>query len=66
MNKNIKKNQRNITIMKTEEQIKDELAKYKDRLKEMMDQPYDPKQPQLTNIFIVHSYVDALKWVLSE
>lgn len=50
--------------MKTEDQIRIELAEYQVKLKEMIDRPYDPKQPQLTNQFIVLAYIDALKWVL--
>lgn len=50
--------------MKTEEQIKDEIAQYKETLQNMVDEPYDPRQPQLTNLMCICSSIDALKWVL--
>jgi len=50
--------------MKTEEQIKDRLAQEKEILDAMIAEPYNPKQPQLTNTFCILSYIDALKWVL--
>jgi hypothetical protein len=52
--------------MKSELETREELEQYQTRLKEMIDEPYNPGQPQLTNIFCVASYIDALKWVLSD
>ena len=50
--------------MKTEEQISDELAQYKERIHDMLNEKYNPQQPQLTNLMCLCSYIDALKWVL--
>jgi len=52
--------------MKSKEQILDELAQYKETLSNMVNEKYNPNQPQLTNLMCVCSSIDALKWVLSE
>ena len=50
--------------MKSEIEIRDLLAKQQERLQEMINEPYEPNQAQLTNQFCVLSFIDALKWVL--
>lgn len=51
--------------MKSEIEIVDRIAQLKERLQEMIDEPYNPHQPQLSNIMCIASEIDALKWVLS-
>ena len=50
--------------MKTEIEIADRITQLKERLQEMIDEPYNPHQPQLTNVMCLSSEIDALKWVL--
>jgi hypothetical protein len=53
-------------MLKSKEQVLDRLAQEKERLGEMIVEPYNPRQPQLTNIFCICTYIDALKWMLSD
>ena len=55
-----------IITMKNRQEIADRIAQEKERLQDLIDEPYNPRQPQLTNIFCITSYIDALKWVLHD
>ena len=50
--------------MKTEEEIKDRLAQEKEIIDAMIAEPYNPNQPQLTNLMCILASMETLKWIL--